>query len=111
MYQNTVKMSHNGRLFRQQIDKSPLIAARVAERMGTAHSTMLSFYERPSLRASVLWKASLALGYNFFFDLGMQLPDMASPLKVDLQRRVGELEKENERLRIENSVYERLLKK
>ena len=108
----TENMRHNGRMLQSCIEKSPLLPVRIAERMGVSQSTLLSFYQRYALRTSVLWNAAAALNRNFFFDLGMLLPpDMESALNTDLHKRIRELEAENERLKIENGVYEKILKK
>jgi hypothetical protein len=105
-------MRHNGEMLKNYMAGTKFLPTRIAERMGVTHSTMLHYFTRPSLRTSVLWKASTALGYNFFFDLGMQLPSgMKSALNTELTKRVEQLEKENERLKIENAVYEKILKK
>ncbi|MDR1761876.1 MAG: hypothetical protein LBR55_05445 [Bacteroidales bacterium] len=112
MNQTVQKMTHNGQLLKKHVEQAPALPIRIAERMGITHSTLLSYYNRPALRTSVLWSASKALDYNFFFDLGMQLPnDLESALNTELTKRVAQLEKENEQLRIENAVYERILKR
>ena len=110
--QQTENMRHNGKMLQSRIEKSHLLQVRIAERMGVNPSTLISFYQRYDLRTNTLWKAAEALNYNFFFDLGMQLPpDMESALNTSLQKRIKELEAENERLKIENGVYEKILKR
>ena len=106
------KKSHDGQLLKQHVEKNKLLPARIAEKMRIPQSTLVTYYARPSLRTSVLWNAAAVLGYNFFFDIGMQLPaEMESALSTELTKRVEQLEKENERLKIENAVYEKILKR
>jgi len=103
---------HDGQMLKRWVEQSPLLPVRIAERMGVRQTTLLGYYRQPTLRTSTLQRAALALGYNFFFDLGMQLPEgLKSELDTKLMRRVAQLEKENERLRIENEVYLKLLKR
>jgi hypothetical protein len=102
----------DGEMLKKHVEQSPLLAARVAEQMGISQGTLTSYYARESLRTSVLRDAALVLKYNFFFDLGMSLPDgLPSALDTAARRRIAELEKENERLRIENAVYEKIMKR
>ncbi len=106
------KMPHNGKLLKEHIKESLLLPSHIAGQMGISLSTLTSFYERQTLRSKTLWAASVALGYNLFFDLGMHLPrGMESALDTELKKRVEELEKENERLKIEIAVFEKVLKK
>lgn len=110
--QSNERTIHDGQILKKQVEQSPLLPVRIAERMGVSQTTLISYYQRPNLRTSVLWRASSVLGYNFFFDLGMRLPEgLKSELDTGLMRRVAQLEKENERLRIENEVYEKLLRR
>ncbi|MDR1679651.1 MAG: hypothetical protein LBR81_07740 [Prevotellaceae bacterium] len=110
--QHAGNMPHNGNLLKKHIEESRLLPSHVAKRMGISFSTLRTFYNRQTVQTKTLWTASMALGYNFFFDLGMQLPqNMESALDTELKKRVEQLEKENERLKTEIGVYEKILRK
>lgn len=106
----TSATTHDGDMLRRAVGRSQLKPTALARRMGVAHSTLWWYLRSPSLHTDILRRASLALGYNFFHELGMQLPaDLPSALDTALTRRVAELERENECLRIENETYQKIL--
>ena len=110
--QTSGQMPHDGETLKKKIEQSNLKFTRVAKDMGITHSTLLWYFGTSSLRSFVLWKASKVLRYNFFYDLGMQLPDdLPSALDTRHTQRIAELEKENERLRIENEAYRKILQR
>lgn len=101
---------HDGEMLKRQAALSPLKLTALARRMEVAHSTLLWYFGSPNLRSSVLWRASTVLERNFFYDLGMQLPpSLPSALDTAHTRRIAELEREVERLRIENETYQKIL--
>ncbi len=110
--QTTVQMPHNGEALKKKVEQSKLKLSQIAKYMGVTHSTLLWYFGVSGLRTFVLWKASKVLRYNFFYDLGMQLPDdLPSALDTKHTQRIAELEKENERLRIENETYQKILQR
>lgn len=108
--QTTSETPHDGAMLRRAAEQNQMKTTAIARRMGVAHSTLWWYFQSPSLHANVLRNASQVLGRNFFFDIGMQLPaELPSTLDTALMRRVAELEKENEHLRIENETYQKIL--
>ena len=120
-FKNSGQMPHNGDLLKQRTEATFPNHTRMSEQIGVTLSTLLKTYPQPSVQARTLWKASKALKHNLFFDIGMMLPnDFTSEyqhneeLIKELEKRLNELEdlkKENERLKIEISVYEKITKK
>ena len=112
MFYTEKNAQHDGRMLQTFVEKNPLRPIRIAERMGVGQSTLRSYFLRPSLHSHTLRKASIVLQHNFFFDLGMQLPpDLESALNTELHKQIQQLLAENERLKIENALYEKILKK
>lgn len=110
--ENRSAMPHNGTLLRQYIDEKARSQSQVAEQMGITLSTLQSYYKRETMHTKALWNASLALEHNFLFDLGRRLPvSFVSEREQELQRELDELKKENERLKIELGVYEKIVKR
>ncbi len=99
-------------MLKHQVEQSKLTVTQAARLMGVAHSTLLWYFDSPNLRTLVLWKAAKMLRHNFFYDIGMALPaDYSSAINTEHTRRIAELEKENERLRIENETYQKILQR
>ena len=108
--QTTPQRPHDGEMLRRAAEQQLLKPTRIARLMDVAHSTLLWYFGSSTVRTAVLWRASLAMGRNFFYDIGMRLPaDLASSLDTALSRRVAELEAENQRLQIENETYRKIL--
>lgn len=110
-------MPHNGTLLRRFIKENNLTYIEVAKHIGVAPQTIPYYVGRNTLQAQVLWRASIAFEHNFFSDLCNKLPipdineNVPTEREIKLQEQLDRLEKENERLRIELSVYEKILKK
>ena len=108
--QTNAQRPHDGEMLRRAAEQQLLKPTRIARLMDVAHSTLLWYFGSSTVRTAVLWRASLAMGRNFFYDIGMRLPaDLASSLDTTLSRRVAELEAENARLQIENETYQKIL--
>ncbi len=105
-------LSHNGDLLRRYIKESGIGNVKMANRMGVNPQTLYHYLGRATLQTRVLWEASLILKRNILFDLGMKLPnDFVSEYEPELQKQIEELKQENERLKIEIGVYEKILKR
>ena len=82
--------------------------------LGVRPQTVLAYRSKTSMQTDTIWKLSLILKHNFLKDLADQLPKEFStftPPDTTLQDRIAALEKENERLKVEVSVLERVLGK
>ncbi len=108
--QTNTQWPHGGEMLRRTAEQQLLKMTRIARLMEVTHSTLLWYFGSSTVRMAGRWRASLAMGRNFFYDIGMRLPaDLTSSLDTALSHRAAELEAENERLRIENETYRKIL--
>jgi len=98
-----------GASVKQQLKRKRMSVALLSRKLGRHHSTVTRFINGGSLQTYILWELCLALGYNFFADLALQL-DAASarPLErntaidtthLQLQEEIAQLRTERDYLR------------
>ena len=86
----------------------------LARKLGIQLHTVLNYEKRTTMQMATLWKLSVALKHNFFLDIAHQLPKEFStyaPIDTTLPDRVAALEKENELLKAQLEILERVMKK
>jgi transcriptional regulator with XRE-family HTH domain len=102
-------MPHNGKLLKTFIDNSRLTQIEVARRMGITTPTLHYYYKSHSLTTDIWWRASKALHYNFLAGLGSLLTEeYVTPRETELQTVCEQLQKENERLKMELEIYKNI---
>jgi hypothetical protein len=99
------KAPHVGQSLRAHVKAKRIYQAPWARLQGVNASTVNSYFKKPTMQLSTLFTICQVLKYNFIRDIADELPpDFPSKKPEALQVRICELEKENERLRIEIEV-------
>lgn len=86
----------------------------LARLMGVRPQTILGYQMKKTMQTATLWKLSIILKHNFLLDMAYLLPkEFSTFAKVDtsLSDRIAALEVENEKLRNQNEVLERLMRR
>ena len=86
----------------------------LARQMKLGLRTILGYQVKKTMQTDTLWKLSVALRHNFFQDISSQLPkEFATYAPVDTSReeRIEALEKENELLKAQLEILERVMRK
>jgi hypothetical protein len=109
---NGKTMPHNGKFLSDYVLKNRINRAELARKMNVSNTSVYQYAESPTLQMGILWKASLALDFNFIAELGELLPVKHVSLREkELQEQVETLKKELEQLNIEIGVYKNIIRK
>lgn len=107
--QSAKSYQHNGKMLADYFAKYQVNRSALARQLGVSPSTVMKYLESESLQFRILWGISLALNHNFIADLTAQIPvEMPEPPKDE---KLLALEKELEHLKIELSVYQKIVGK
>lgn len=99
---------HMGKLLAQTLRKKNWAKTDLCRALDVSDTGVTAYCKQPSLQAGILWKAGLALKYNFFAELAALFPhppEAGNPL----QKRVEILEKEKEDLQKELAIYKSIV--
>jgi hypothetical protein len=106
---------HVGSLVLQTVTVRKVYKAALARAINKHISTLLNYFDRPSLQTSVLWELSIIMKHNFFTDIAAQLPDtFAGPQQQTLADKDAEIERlqqEIERLKADKELLLQVMKK
>lgn len=114
---NDNKLPHNGAIVQKYMTEHKVNRAALGRKINSAGSTILKYFESPSLQTGIFWKLSIALQHNFLAELAEQLPvDYTTAKEVRLRQeietfkeKIALLEKEIEKKDIELSVYKEVV--
>ncbi len=82
-----------GKLLARVLRDKQVAQTTLCRALDISDTGVTAYCTRPSLQIGILWKAGLALKYNFFAELATQFP---YPPEADnpLQKRIDDLERE-----------------
>ena len=84
-----------GAMLKTYIKTNRKYKSGIANWLGIKRSSVQGYTQKPDMRVSTLWRLCHVLNYNFFADLGAQLPAAFTPVTENpLQQKVDTLEKE-----------------
>lgn len=102
---------HAGQLVARVLKARKISKAFLSRLLGVRPSVIIGYTESASMRVGTLWQLSLTLRHNFFADIAAQLPpDFATEAPRDnaAAKRIAELQKEIEKLKMEIAVWEKV---
>jgi len=103
------EMPHNGKILTDYVRKNRINRAELARMMSVSSTSVYQYAESQSLQLSILWKASIALNFNFIAAIAEQLPVEFTTEKIaELENKIKALETE---LSIRSSIYETQIEK
>ena len=103
------EMPHNGKILTDYVRKNRINRAELARMMSVSSTSVYQYAESQSLQLSILWKASIALNFNFIAAIAEQLPVEFTTEKIaELENKIKALETE---LSIRSSIYETQMEK
>ena len=108
MGNNLKKVPHIGEMLKKHVKAKRIYQAPWARIQGVHATTVNSYFKKPTMQVDTVFTICQVLKYNFFRDIAEELPaEFPSKTPSALAVRISELEKENERLKIEIEVLER----
>jgi len=111
MGNNLKKAPHIGEMLKKHVKAKRIYQAPWARIQGVHATTVNSYFKKPTMQVDTVFTICQVLKYNFFRDIAEELPaEFPSKTPPALAVRISELEKENERLKIEIEVLERTRK-
>lgn len=99
---------HMGQLLAKVLRQKGWSQAHLCTALGVSDTGVYAYIKNPSLQAGILWKAGLALKYNFFADLAAAFP-YPPETENPLQKRMEVLERKAEDLERELEIYKRIV--
>ncbi|MEP7169628.1 MAG: hypothetical protein ABI855_09695 [Bacteroidota bacterium] len=109
MENQSEKEVHIGKMLRKHLDEKRYNQAGLARREGWKARNIAYYFKKPTIQVSQLIRLCHGFRYNFLRQLADQLPAEFPPQPENpLEQRLNELEKENELLKIELSVWKRV---
>ena len=102
------KAPHVGELLREYVNAKRIFQAPWSRIQGVHATTVNSYFKKPTMQVGTVFTICQVLKYNFIRDIADELAaEYPSKTPPALTQRISELEKENERLKIEIEVLER----
>lgn len=99
-----------GKRLREYVKANRIFQSGWARTQGVKANTIAKYLKRESLQVETLFTICQVLKYNFIREIADKLPpDFPPHTPNPLQARITELEKENEKLKIEIKVLERMV--
>jgi len=106
---NITALPHTGEILRKYVKEKRIYQAAWARAQKVRASTVNSYFKKPTMQLETLFAICQVLNYNFIRDVADALPpELPSKTSTAQQLRIGELEKEIERLQIENALLKEL---
>lgn len=95
-------MPNVGEMLKNYIKTNRKYKSGIANWLGVKRSSVNKYVGRRDMKISTLWRLCHVLKYNFFADLGAQLPEEFTPVTENpLQARITELEKQKSDLELQ----------
>ena len=102
--------AHIGQRIKKYVEENRVSQAAWSRRQKISQKTIWKYMKSENMRTDTLFNICQELKYNFLREIADQLPAEFPPHAVNpLQQRVEELEKENERLKHEIEILERVV--
>jgi len=106
---------HIGEVVKKHIDTNKIYKSALARKISKSDSTIIRYQKSSTLQTSILFELSHALKHNFFADIAAQLPVEYSAQKTEESAKniqtILDLQKEIERLTIENDLLKSIISK
>lgn len=106
---------HIGEVVKKYIDANKIYKSALARKINKSDSTIIRYQKSSTLQTSILFELSHALKHNFFADIAAQLPVEYSTQKTEESAKniqtILDLQKEIERLTIENNLLKSIISK
>lgn len=104
-----------GAILKNYIDTNRIFKSALARKIKKADSTIIRYQKSSTLQTSIIWELSHALKYNFFAEIATLLPTEYNSPKteqiINNIQAITELQKEIERLTIENNLLKTIVSK
>ena len=106
---------HIGEVVKKYIDANKIYKSALARKINKSDSIIIRYQKSSTLQTSILFELSHALKHNFFADIAAQLPVEYSTQKTEESAKniqtILDLQKEIERLTIENNLLKSIISK
>ncbi len=103
-------MPNVGEMLKNYIKTNRKYKSGIANWLGVKRSSVNKYVGRRDMKISTLWRLCHVLKYNFFADLGAQLPAEFTPVAENpLQTRIAELEKQKSDLELQVKTLEKAI--
>ncbi len=104
-----------GEIVKNYIDTNRIFKSSLARKIDKADSTIIRYQNSETLQTSIILELSHALKHNFFAEIAMLLPPEYSAPKTEQAsanlQTILELQKEIEKLNIENNLLKSIVHK
>lgn len=103
-----------GLLLKQLFKEKRTHKSVLARLLGVRPQTVFDYEKKNTIQTETIWKLSMLLKHNFLQDLADQLPKefpSFTPEDTTLQDQIEVLQKENELLKAQLEILERVLRK
>ncbi len=111
MTNNEKTSPHIGDMLKQYVKQRRIYKAGWARHQNVQWKTVAGYLKKPSIQTKTLFAICHVLKYNFFADLAATLPPEYPHSPTTQDEKNLQLEKENEKLRIEIGVLREVVKK
>ena len=104
---------NTGELLKTYFDVKRIRRAALARVMGRPLKSILYYEKKSDIKTSVLWELCMALHYNFFMDIAIQLPTefaCGTDIFKEKNRQIASLENEVAQLKREKEILMELIK-
>lgn len=108
---NNARPLHMGKMVYAKIQEKRFTCVEVSRRIQVSPSTLMGYFDNPSLQSRIIQKLCVALEYNFFEDLINVLPEHIQYSNEGSKRKqeIDELKRMVEEQKKEIGIYKELL--
>lgn len=102
--ENKNQAPHIGEILKTYRKQKRIYQSGMSRALNVYYSTVNRYFKKPSMQTTTLWNVCHVLKHNFFADLAAMLPPEFSHGTNTADEKIAALEKEIEKLKIENEV-------